>query len=41
MIVSTTVGNGRLQPAIGAGYLAIMMLPSGMITSSAPERARR
>src|SRR5216684_8433956 len=35
MMVSTTVGTMMLQPAIGAGYFAIIMLPSGMITSSA------
>ena len=34
-IVSTTVGTIRLQPDIGAGYRAIIILPSGIITSSA------
>ena len=34
-MASTTVGTMPLQPAIGAGKRAIMMLPSGMMTSSA------
>jgi hypothetical protein len=34
-MVSTTVGTMMLQLDIGAGYRAIMTLPSGMITSSA------
>ena len=38
-IVSTTVGSMRLQPAIGAGKRAIMMLPSWMTTFQRAERA--
>ena len=34
-MVSTTIGTIRLQPDIGAGKRAIMMMPSGMITLSA------
>ena len=34
-MASTTVGTMPLQPAIGAGKRAIMMLPSGMMTLSA------
>ncbi len=34
-MASTTVGTIALQPAIGAGKRAIMMLPSGMMTLSA------
>jgi hypothetical protein len=34
-MVSTTMGTIMLQVDIGAGKRAIMMLPSGMITSSA------
>ena len=30
--VSTTVGSATLQPAIGAGYFAIMKVPSGITT---------
>ena len=33
--VSTTIGTIMLQVDIGAGKRAIMMLPSGMMTSSA------
>jgi hypothetical protein len=34
-MVSTTIGTIALQPDIGAGNRAIMMLPSGMTTSRA------
>ncbi len=33
--VSTTVGSAPLQPAMRMGYVAIIMLPSGMMTLSA------
>ena len=36
---STTVGTIALQPAIGAGKRAIMMLPSGMIDVERAERS--
>ena len=38
-MVSTTVGTMALQPDIGAGKRAIMMLPSGMMTFERAERA--